>query len=380
MKKANTINPVMLLDEIDKLSHDITGDPSSALLEVLDPEQNNSFVDHYLDIEYDLSKVMFITTANFYENIPSPLLDRMEIIYLSGYTEEEKLTIAQKFLVPKQLNEHSLTKHQFKISDELILHIIDYYTKESGVRQLDRIFAKLMRKVIQELLKKKVKSVEITQSHILEWLGHQKFKPTSLDKGKEIIGLATGLAWTECGGEVLEIETTLLPGKGGLTLTGQLGEVMQESAQAGLSYIKSRASDFGIKKAQLTREIHMHLPEGATPKDGPSAGITMACSIISTLTKTPLKSNIALTGEITLRGRVLGVGGLKEKILAAKRYGMKKVIVPKENFEDIQDELKDVNHGLELIYASHMDEVIKEVFPENIFKKAKKTDKLKSKR
>ena len=380
MKKAKSVNPVVLLDEIDKLSHDLTGDPASALLEVLDPEQNNTFTDHYLDVEYDLSKVMFITTANFFENIPYPLLDRMEIINLSGYTEEEKLAIAKKFLIPKQLKEHSLTKPQFKVSDEHLLHLIDHYTKEAGVRQLERLIAKLMRKTIQELLKNKKKSVTISEKNILEWLGHPKFKPTSLDSGKGMIGLATGLAWTECGGDVLEIETTLLPGKGGLTLTGQLGEVMQESAQAGLSYIKSKASELGIKKTLLAREMHMHLPEGATPKDGPSAGITMTCSLISTLLKEAVNPKIALTGEITLRGRVLAVGGLKEKILAAKRYGMKKVILPKESFEEVQDDLKDVNHGVELVYVSHMDEVLKEAFPANIFKKAKKAVKVKARK
>ncbi len=378
MKKAKSVNPVVLLDEIDKLSQDLTGDPASALLEVLDPEQNNAFVDHYLDVEYDLSKVMFITTANFFDNIPYPLLDRMEIVNLSGYTEEEKLAIAKKFLIPKQLKEHSLTKAQFKISDELLLHLIDCYTKEAGVRQLERVAAKLMRKTIQDILKKKTKSVAVSEKHILEWLGHQKFKPTSLDPGRKMIGLATGLAWTEVGGEVLEIETTLLPGKGNLTLTGQLGEVMQESAQAALSYVKSKATELGIKKTLLSREIHMHLPEGATPKDGPSAGITMTCSLISTFLKEPVHSKIALTGEITLRGRVLAVGGLKEKILAAKRYGMKKVILPKESFEEVQDDLKDVNHGVELVYVSHMDEVLKEAFPENIFKKAKKAAKVKA--
>jgi len=381
MKKAKANNPVMLLDEIDKLSHDITGDPASALLEVLDPEQNHMFVDHFLDVEYDLSKVMFITTANFYENIPYPLLDRMEIINLAGYTEEEKLTIAKRFLVPKQLKEHALTKTQFKLADNIIRQLIDFYTKEAGVRQLERVIAKIMRKTIQVLLKKKQKSVTINADHILEWLGHQKYKPTSVEKGKEIIGLATGLAWTECGGDVLEIETTLLPGKGNLTLTGQLGEVMQESAQASLSYIKARASQLDIKKSLFSnKDIHMHLPEGATPKDGPSAGIAMTASLISTLTQIPLKPYLALTGEITLRGRVLGVGGLKEKILAAKRFAIKKVILPKENYEDIQDELKDVNHGVELQYVSHMDEVIKQIFVENPFQKRKNAGKVKKRK
>ena len=379
MKKAKTINPVMLLDEIDKLSHDITGDPSSALLEVLDPEQNYTFTDHFLDIEYDLSKVMFITTANYFENIPYPLLDRMEIINLASYTEEEKYTIAQKFLIPKQLKEYSLTKTQFKISETIIRILIDSYTREAGVRQLERVIAKLMRKTIQVLLKKKQKSVTVTEDLILEWLGYKKNKPTSIEQGKNVVGISTGLAWTECGGDVLEIEATAMSGKGTLTLTGQLGEVMQESAQAAMSYIKTRNKELGIRKTDFSsKDIHIHLPEGATPKDGPSAGITMATSLISSLTETPLKPHLAMTGEITLLGRVLGVGGLKEKLLAAKRYGMKTVILPHENYDDVKEDLKDVDLGLNLIFVKHMDEVIENAFAKNSFKKRKNSATVKA--
>jgi ATP-dependent Lon protease len=379
MKKAHTINPVMLLDEIDKLSHDAMGDPSSALLEVLDPEQNHTFTDHYLDVEYDLSKVMFITTANYYENIPYPLLDRMEIINLAGYTEDEKCTIARDFLVPKKCTEYGVSSEQFTLPTKLINVLIEGYTKEAGVRQLERVIAKLIRKTIQVLLKKKESSVTITEELITQWLGHKKFKPASLEQNAGAVGLSMGLAWTECGGDVLEIETTTMPGKGNLTLTGQLGDVMQESAQAAMSYIKTRAKEFGLKKTTFTsNDIHIHLPEGATPKDGPSAGITMACSLISSLTNTPLEPHFAMTGEITLRGRVLGVGGLKEKILAAKRYGMKTVLVPRDNYDDIQDELKGVDHGMELIFVTHMDEVVAHAFSKNNFKKSKIDDTVKS--
>jgi ATP-dependent Lon protease len=369
----------MLLDEIDKLSHDHMGDPSSALLEVLDPDQNNRFVDHFLDVEYNLSNVMFIATANNYETIPSALFDRMEIIHIAGYSEEEKLAIAKQFLIKKKLKEHALTSKQFKLSDSVIRLLIDGYSKEAGVRQLERLIAKLMRKSIQLLLKKKHTNVTVTKELVTEWLGSIKYKPTTLETGIDQIGVATGLAWTEYGGDVLEIETTLLPGKGNLLLTGQLGEVMQESAQASLSYIKSRAQDFGIRKNMFTNyDLHIHIPEGATPKDGPSAGISITSSLISTLTNLPLKPHMALTGEITLRGRVLAVGGLKEKVLAAKRHGMKTVIVPHENKDDIQEELKDINHGLQLKFVKHMDEVVESIFAKSPFQKIKKDDTVKS--
>ncbi len=374
MKKANTLNPVILLDEIDKMSRDIHGDPAAAFLEVLDPEQNKNFIDHFLDIGYDLSKVMFITTANVLEHIPYPLYDRLEIISLSGYSEEEKLTIANKFLIPKSLKEYELTKRQFTISDNIILFIIDEYTKEAGIRQLERILAKLMRKTIQILLnQKKKKAIIITKELILEWLGNSIFKKTSLNKKKKRIGLAIGLAWTEVGGDVLEIETAAFTGKGGLTLTGQLGEVMQESAQAALSYIRSRASELGLKSSfHSNQDIHIHIPEGATPKDGPSAGITIGTALVSALTKNPTKPNLAMTGEITLQGRILAVGGLKEKLLAAKQHNCSTVILPHENYDDIQEIKKEVNlDGFDLIFVNNMDEVLNVALVKNPFKKTK---------
>jgi ATP-dependent Lon protease len=392
MRKAKTQNPVILLDEIDKMTSDVHGDPASALLEVLDPEQNKTFVDHFLDLEYDLSKVVFIATANLMEGIPFPLLDRMELISLAGYTDEEKLTIAKKFLIPKNLSEHGLTKPQFDISEELLKKVIAEYTKEAGVRQLERVIAKLMRKVIQLLLKSpNQKTVTITEELFKEWLGNSKYKKTSLTSVQEKIGLATGLAWTEVGGDMLEIEASTIPGKGSVTLTGQLGEVMQESAQAALSYVRSRATDLGLSQSfHASKDIHIHIPEGATPKDGPSAGITMCAAIVSALTKNSLLPDMALTGEITLRGRVLAVGGLKEKLLAAKRYGFKTVIVPKENHEDIQEILKELISPLDikLIFVETMDEVLKTALAKDPFdvknhsikKKTAKTKKKRSKK
>jgi len=362
IKKAKSSNPVILLDEIDKMSSDFHGDPSAALLEVLDPEQNRSFVDHFLELEYDLSKVMFIATANHTEGIPYPLYDRMEQIILSGYTELEKTEIARSFLIPKNLKEYGLKTTQFKLPPTLLKKIINEYSKEAGVRQLERIIAKLMRKSIQILLKDPlIKSVTITDTLLKEWLGHPRYKKTSLDEG-ERIGLATGLAWTEVGGDVLEIETTVLPGKGGLTLTGQLGEVMQESAHAALSYIRSRAAKLGLKDSfYASRDIHIHIPEGATPKDGPSAGITMCLALVSAITRNPTRQDVAMTGEITLRGRVIGVGGLKAKILAARQHGFKTVLVPEENKDDIDEVLKDIGdlEDIKIIYVKNMDEVLK---------------------
>lgn len=361
MRKAGTVNPVILLDEIDKITHDAHGDPSAALLEVLDPEQNKGFVDHFLDTEYDLSKVMFIATANHIDTVPYPLLDRMELITLSGYTDQEKLEIARKFLIPKRLAEYGLTNANFELADQEIQKIISEYTKESGVRQLDRVLTKLMRKVIQQLLKdKKLKTFTVTEKLLQEWLGYPKFKKTTLDPKKDTIGLATGLAWTELGGEILEIEACIVPGKGNLSLTGQLGEVMQESVHAAMSYLRSKHEELSFKRSfTTTNDIHIHIPEGATPKDGPSAGITMCIAILSALTKNPVKLDIAMTGEITLRGRVLGVGGLKEKLLAASRYNMKTVIVPKENYEDILEIKSDLDPALQIYYASSMDEILK---------------------
>ena len=370
MRKAKTVNPVILLDEIDKISREIHGDPASALLEVLDTEQNKAFVDHFLGVGYDLSQVIFIATANTLDGIPYPLFDRMEIIPLSGYAEDEKVEIARKFLIPKNLEEHELTIRQIRISDDILRKIISQYTREAGVRQLERVIAKLMRKTIQVLLKnKKTKNITVTNELIQEWLGYPKFKKTSLTQDKDRTGIATGLAWTEVGGDMLEIEVSVIPGKGNLTLTGQLGEVMQESAQAGLSYIRSRADSLGIKSSfTSTKDIHIHIPEGATPKDGPSAGITMCTALVSALTKNPTKSDIAMTGEITLRGRVLAVGGLKEKLLAAKQYGFKTIIMPKENMDDIHDISESVKKDLQLVFVDNMDEVLTQILEKNPFK------------
>lgn len=367
MRKAKTHNPVIMLDEIDKTTNDAHGDPASALLEVLDPEQNKAFVDHFLDLEYDLSQVMFLATANLIEGIPLPLLDRMELIQLSGYTEDEKLTIAKKFLIPKNLKEHGLAPQQFVLNNDLIKKIITEYTKEAGVRQLERVIAKLMRKVIQVMLKESSQTgITVTEELLKEWLGNPKYKKTSLDTATTKIGLATGLAWTEVGGDVLEIEATIIPGKGSVMLTGQLGEVMQESAHAALSYVRSRAAEFKLPTSFHTnKDIHLHIPEGATPKDGPSAGIAMCTALISALTKIPVVADLAMTGEITLRGRVLAVGGLKEKLLAARRHGFKTVIVPKENSDDIEEILKEVNLDLNLIYVETMDEVVAAAFTNN---------------
>jgi len=362
MRKAKTVNPVILLDEIDKMSNDFHGDPAAALLEVLDPEQNKAFTDHFLEIGYDLSRVMFITTANHIEGIPYPLYDRMERIVLSGYTEDEKVEIAETFMIPKNLEEYGLKSSQFVLPKEVLASVINQYTKESGVRQLERLISKLMRKSIQILLKdKKQKSITITQELVLEWLGYPKFKPTTLDTGESRIGLATGLAWTEVGGDVLEIEFTVLPGKGGLTLTGQLGDVMQESAHAALSYIRSRAEALGLKESfYASKDIHIHVPEGATPKDGPSAGITICTALVSALTLNPTKDHVAMTGEITLRGRVLPVGGLKEKILAARQHKITTVLVPDENRSEVEEVMKEIGQdSLTVVYMLQMDEVLR---------------------
>lgn len=370
MKKAGTINPVILLDEIDKMSQDIHGDPAAALLEVLDPEQNKTFVDHFLDTEYNLSTVMFIATANVADNIPYALYDRFEVIHLSGYTDEEKKEIAKQFLIPKNLQEYGLTKHQFVLPDTLIETIIIEYTKEAGVRQLERLIAKLMRKAIQIFLKDpKMKQVVVSESTMKEWLGIVTFKKTSLNHTNERIGLATGLAWTEIGGDVLEIEATVLAGKGNVTLTGQLGDVMQESAQAGISYIRSRAQQLGLKATfHNAKDIHIHIPEGATPKDGPSAGITITTALVSALTGKKTKPHWAMTGEVTLQGRVLAIGGLKEKLLAAKQHKITTVVIPEENKDDLEEIKKDVQlQGMDIIMVRNMDEVLKAAFFENPF-------------
>lgn len=360
IKRVKVLNPVVVLDEIDKMSMDFRGDPSSALLEVLDPEQNKAFVDHFLEIEYDLSNVMFIATANVMDNIPYPLLDRMEIIYLSGYTEQEKLDIARQFLLPKLLKEHALIGKQVSFSDNLLRKIIDEYTKEAGVRQLERTIAKVLRKGIQQLLKdKKLNQIEVNEQVLETWLGVPQYRRDDR-KREDAVGVATGLAWTEVGGDILEIEVTVLKGKGALTLTGQLGEVMQESAQAALSYIRSRAKDFGLKENFYSDlDVHVHVPEGAIPKDGPSAGITIATAITSALTQIPVRSSVAMTGEVTLRGRVLPVGGLKEKLLAAARVGITKVLLSHANAKDIKEFEQELDASLKIEFVQTMDEVIK---------------------
>jgi ATP-dependent Lon protease len=376
IKKAGTMNPVILLDEIDKISKDIHGDPAAALLEVLDPEQNKGFVDHFIDIDFDLSNVMFLTTANTIDDIPSPLFDRMEIIPLSGYTEQEKIEIARNFLIPKALKEYDLNSRQFILPEQQLRTIITKYTQEAGVRQLERIITKLMRKAIQMLLKDKIlKSVTVSEKRLRSWLGTQKFKKMQLKETKNRIGLAVGLAWTEFGGDILEIEATAIPGKGVLTLTGQLGDVMQESAQAALSYVRSRAQEIGLKNSfNSTKDIHVHIPEGATPKDGPSAGITICTSVISALTKIATQPAFAMTGEITLQGRVLPVGGLKEKLLAAKQHGIQTIILPKENYDDIQEILKETDLGtLQFIFVNTMDDVLEKAFIKNPLKVKEKT-------
>jgi ATP-dependent Lon protease len=362
MRKAKVVNPVLLLDEIDKMAMDFRGDPASALLEVLDPEQNRAFNDHFMEVDYDLSKVMFITTANVIDNIPYPLLDRMEIISLSGYTDSEKMAIAKKFLLPKQRDEYQLKETQVIVSDAILGRILEEYTKEAGVRQLERVIAKLMRKAIQILLKTKAaKSVIVSDELLEEWLGAPIFRKDDR-KSADVVGVATGLAWTEVGGDVLDVEVTVMKGKGALTLTGQLGEVMQESAQAAMSYIRSCAKELGLKDGFYSDvDVHVHLPEGSIPKDGPSAGITMCTALTSALTGIPVKRDIAMTGEITLRGRVLQIGGLKEKLLAAARLGITLAIVPKSNARDVQEFESELDKRLKIVYVSHMDEVLDHV-------------------
>lgn len=359
LKKAGTSNPVFLLDEVDKMSTDFRGDPSSALLEVLDPEQNDSFNDHYLDCDYDLSKVMFVTTANSLHSIPQPLLDRMELIRLSGYTEIEKVAICKKYLLEKQIQENGLKPENVEVADGVFAEIIQRYTREAGVRSLERAIATLCRKAAVEIVEKGAQHcVPITRDNLMRFLGQPKFR---IGKSEDLdqVGLATGLAWTDKGGELLVIETTILPGRGRLQITGKLGDVMQESARAALSYVRSRAGMLGLPRYFYDKiDIHVHVPEGAIPKDGPSAGITMACSMVSALTGIPIDKKIAMTGEITLRGNVLPIGGLKEKALAAHRGGIRRVLLPKENETDIEEIPFAVRNELELIPVSHVDEVL----------------------
>ena len=359
MRKAATVNPVFVLDEVDKMSMDFRGDPSAALMEVLDPELNHSFTDHYLDVEYDLSKVMFICTANVLHTIPQPLQDRMEVLRLPGYTEQEKLQIAQRFLIPKQLAATGPTKENLKFTEDAVTHIIRHYTHEAGVRNLDREIANICRKIARKVVADGGQfNVEITAANLNDYLGVIKFRDFLAEKKNEI-GLTTGLAWTEVGGQVLSTEATLMQGKGRLTLTGKLGDVMQESAQAGMSYVRSRGHLFGLPKDFYRHlDIHVHVPEGAIPKDGPSAGITICTSIVSALTRIPVRCDVAMTGEITLRGKVLPIGGVKEKLLAAHRLGLHTVLLPKDNEKDLADIPPEIQAQLTIHFVESMDEVL----------------------
>ena len=358
MKKAKTVNPVFLLDEIDKMSNDFRGDPSAALLEVLDPEQNHNFSDHYIEEPYDLSKVMFVATANTLSSIPGPLLDRMEIISIAGYTELEKVHIAREHLLPKQLKEHGLRKGNLQVRDEALLEIIRYYTREAGVRTLERQIAKVCRKVAKIIVTAERKRIVVTEKKIVDLLGKHIFRYGQAEKTDQV-GMATGLAYTAAGGDTLAIEVSVAPGKGKLILTGKLGDVMKESAQAAFSYIRSRAEELQIDpNFHEKNDIHIHVPEGAVPKDGPSAGITMATALISALTGIPVSKEVGMTGEITLRGRVLPIGGLKEKTLSAHRAGLTKIILPAENEKDLDDNPESVKENLTFVLASHLDEVL----------------------
>ncbi len=371
IKTAGSNNPVFMLDEVDKIGMDFRGDPASALLEVLDPEQNNSFMDHYLGVPFDLSNVMFITTANLMDPIPSPLRDRMEVIALSGYTSEEKLGIAKNYLIPKQLKEHGINKKNLKINDSAVLQIASHYTREAGVRNLEREIANLCRKVARRIAEGKEKTYQVSAKNISKYLGVQKYLPEE-EMEKDEVGVATGLAWTETGGDIIYIEATTMKGKGHLTLTGQLGDVMKESAHAALSYIRSRASQLKINSDLFSRnDIHIHVPAGAIPKDGPSAGITIAAALASAFTGKRISKAVAMTGEITLRGRVLPIGGLKEKTLAAKRLGIRKIIIPKRNKKDLEDIPKYIKKGMDFVLAETMDEVLKNTMKDGISRKAK---------
>ena len=358
LKKAKTTNPLILLDEIDKMGQDFRGDPASAMLEVLDPEQNNTFMDHYLEVEYDLSNVMFLTTANSY-NMPGPLLDRMEIIPLAGYTEDEKREIAKQHLIPKQIKNHGLKKTEFKLTDEALQEMIRTYTREAGVRNLEREISKIARKALTKIIRKDVTSVEVTPDNLEDFLGVKRFRYGLAEK-EDQIGVVTGLAWTSVGGDLLSIEALKLPGKGRMKTTGKLGDVMKESIEAASSFVRAISPEIGVKPPIFEKiDIHVHVPEGATPKDGPSAGVAMVTSIVSVLTQIPVRKDIAMTGEVTLRGHVLAIGGLKEKLLAALRGGIKTVMIPEENAKDLTEIPDNVKAGLKIIPVSHVRDVLK---------------------
>jgi ATP-dependent Lon protease len=357
MRKAKTSNPLFLLDEVDKMGADFRGDPSSALLEVLDPEQNHTFNDHYLEVDYDLSNVMFITTANTL-NIPPPLMDRMEIIRIAGYTEDEKVEIARKHLIPHAVTKHGLDPKEWSIDDEGLLTLIRRYTREAGVRNLERELSTLIRKAVKELMTSKKKTIAVTAASLGDYLGVPKYRFGEIEE-EDLVGMVTGLAWTDVGGELLTIEGVMMPGKGKMTVTGNLRDVMKESISAAASYVRSRAVAFGIEPPLFDkRDIHVHVPEGATPKDGPSAGVAMVTAIVSVMTGIPVRRDVAMTGEITLRGRVLPIGGLKEKLLAASRGGMKTVLIPEENAKDLVEISETIKKGLEIVPVTRMDEVL----------------------
>ena len=358
MKKAKTTNPIILLDEIDKMGQDFRGDPASAMLEVLDPEQNSTFADHYLEVDYDLSNVMFLTTANTM-NMPRPLLDRMEIITLSGYTEEEKVEIAKRHLVEKQRENHGLKKDEFSIANDALLELTRTYTREAGVRSLEREIAKLARKSVTKIIKDGAKSVKVSLKKLDDFLGPKKFR-FGLAEDKDEVGVVTGLAWTQVGGDLLPIEALKMPGKGRMKTTGTLGDVMKESIDAASSFVRSKAPEFGVTPPSFEKiDIHVHVPDGATPKDGPSAGIGMVTSMVSVLTGIPVRRDIAMTGEVSLRGKVLPIGGLKEKLLAALRGGIKTVLIPQENEKDLREMPDSIKDGLEIFPVSTVDEVLK---------------------
>jgi ATP-dependent Lon protease len=373
LKKAGSNNPVFLLDEIDKMSTDFRGDPSSALLEVLDPEQNHNFNDHYLDLDYDLSKVMFICTANTMHSIPGPLQDRMEVIRLAGYTEAEKIAIAKRYLLPKEQEANGLSDVKVAFTPKALRTIVQRYTRESGVRSLEREVGAVFRKVARDVLRKGKRDIRVTSKDVIRYLGPPRFRYGQAER-EDQVGIVTGLAWTELGGEILTTEATVMQGKGKLIITGKLGEVMQESAQAAMSYVRSRAERFGINpRFAENSDIHIHLPEGAIPKDGPSAGVTMCTALVSSLTRIPVRRDVAMTGEITLRGRVLPIGGLKEKTLAAHRAGIKTVLIPKGNVKDLRDIPRNIRKALRIVPVEFADEVLREALvlekPEEFFKK-----------
>jgi ATP-dependent Lon protease len=357
MRKAKTSNPLFLLDEVDKMGADFRGDPSSALLEVLDPEQNHTFNDHYLEVDYDLSNVMFITTANTL-NIPPPLMDRMEIIRIAGYTEDEKVEIARKHLIPHAVVKHGLDPKEWSVDDDALLTMIRRYTREAGVRNLEREISTTIRKAVKQIIISKKKSIQVTAQSLPDFLGVPKYRYGEVED-QDQIGVVTGLAWTDVGGELLTIESAMMPGKGKMTVTGNLRDVMKESISAAASYVRMRAVAFGIEPPWFDkRDIHVHVPEGATPKDGPSAGVAMVTAIVSVMTGIPVHRDVAMTGEITLRGRVLPIGGLKEKLLAALRGGIKTVLIPEENAKDLVEINDSIKSGLDIIPVSRMDEVL----------------------